>query len=182
MNLTCWSNMHDINISGLCILLISKSRLLQTNLGLLLSIVLQSLATLPDCSAFLSPPFLVLHAFYFPLLLFVFPSNTSVFLFFTAKPLPPSSQKLVECHHVSPVQHSPTFCLCVSYISAHWAIAAVIHLFISHADLLSRIALCKINIVPSMPVLHPFSCHVSSFLFVTPLFFLSSLCLIYFVE
>lgn len=179
--------MHDLNINSLCALLISKSRSFQKNknktiLDLLAVIVLQSLATLTDSSAFLSPPFLVSHAFYFPLLLFVSPSNTSVFLFFTAKSLPPSSQKLVECHHVSPVQHSPTFCLCVSYTSAHWAIAAVIHLFISHADLLSRIALCKINIVPSMPVLHPLSCHVSSFPFVTSLSFFCLLCLIYFVE
>lgn len=135
--------MHDLSIN-VCILLTSKSRLFQTYLGLLA-------ATLPDCSAFLFPPFLALHAFYFPFLLFGPrpPPTLLFFLFFTAKPLPSSSQKLVECHHVSPVQHSPTFCLCVSYPSAHWAIAAVIHLFISHADLLSRIALCKINIVPS---------------------------------
>lgn len=46
---------------------------------------------------------------------------------------------------------------------------------------------CKINILPSMPALHPFSCHVSSFPFVTSLcsfvFFSLSLCvLIYFVK
>lgn len=126
------------------------------------------------------PPFtshFILACFYLPfLLLYVLASDTTVFLFFTAKSLPPSSQKPVECHRVSPVQHSPTFCLCVSYTPAHWGTAAVIHLFISHADLLSRIAFCKINVVPSMPVLRPFSRHVSSFPFVTSLCFFCLLC------
>lgn len=45
---------------------------------------------------------------------------------------------------------------------------------------------CKINVLPSMTALHPISCHVSSFPFVTSLFFvcfsLSSCVLIYFAE
>lgn len=138
-------------------------------------IVLQSLATLPDSPAFLPPSLLSFACFFlFSMTSFRVPPPTLLFSSSSQLNLyPPSSQKPVECHHVSPVQHSPTFCLCVSYPSAHRATAAVIHLFISHADLLSRIALCKINIVPSTPVLHPFSCHVSSFPFVTSLSFFS---------
>lgn len=167
--------MHEPSVNVCLLLLISKGG--SNNLWTFLPKARQKPAALPDCSAFPSPPIIALHAIYFPWSFYVPPT---LLLFFTAKSFPPSSQKLVECHHVSPVQHSPTFCLCVSYTSAHWVMAAIIHLFISHADLLSHITSCKINIVSSMPVLHPSSCHVSSFPFVTCFF--SVLCLIYFVE
>lgn len=120
----------------------------------------------------------------------VLPSTHSLLCFFhpTVKSLRPSPQKLVERLHLSPVQHSPHFCL---LSSAHRVVAAAIlrsffFLFASHTDLLNHIVITVINILPSMTALHPLSCHVSLFPFVTSLFFvcfsLSSCVLIYFAE
>lgn len=176
MNLTRWSNTHEPNVDVCLLLLISNAG--SNHLWTFLSKARQNPATLPDCPAFLSPPVIALHAIYFPWSFYVPPTLLFSSSQLNLSPLHPRSWLSVIMSLLCSTQ--PNFCLCVSYTSAHWVIAAIIHLSISHADLLSHTASCKINIVPSMPVLHPFFLPCF-FISICHLCFFSVLCLIYFV-